>query len=68
MRVVGNGRTCRLNSTGAVVMDACDGGTPGDAVERLAARHPAIARTTLENDVLASVRSLLDRNVLVPAL
>ncbi len=68
VRVVGNGRTCRLNSTGAVVMDACDGGTPGDAVERLAARHPAIARTTLENDVLASVRSLLDRNVLVPAL
>ena len=31
-------------------MDACDGGTPGDAVERLAARHPAIARTTLENE------------------
>jgi hypothetical protein len=48
-------------------MDACDGGTPRDAVEALVDRHAAAGRAAVEADVLASVRSLLDRKIVEPA-
>jgi hypothetical protein len=47
-------------------MDLCDDGSPADALEQLAQRHPAVSRATIESDVLATVRSLLARNVIVP--
>jgi MoaA/NifB/PqqE/SkfB family radical SAM enzyme len=68
VRVAADGRTFRLNETAARVMDACDGGTPAAAVELLVGRHPQVSRAAVEADVLASVRSLLERNVIQPAL
>lgn len=68
VRVVEDGRTCRLNETAARVMDTCRDGAPVGAVELLAGRHPAVPRAAIEADVVASVRSLVDRKILLPAL
>jgi hypothetical protein len=67
VRAIESGRVCRLNRTAAIVMEALDGGTAGDAVDRLASRYPAIARERLEHDVIGSVRWLRSRGVVVPA-
>jgi MoaA/NifB/PqqE/SkfB family radical SAM enzyme len=67
VRVVADGRVCRLNGTAALILDSCDGGTPGEAVDALAARHPRVPRETLEEDVLTMVRWLLSRGVIRPS-
>jgi hypothetical protein len=67
VRVAADRRTCVLNETAALVMDACADGVPAAAVEALARRYPSVARETLETDVLRSVRSLHCRNILRPA-
>jgi len=66
VRVVEDGMTCRLNTTAARVMDACLDGSPADAIGSLAATHPAVSREAIEADVLGSVRSLLDRKIILP--
>ena len=68
VHLVGTGRICRLNATAAAVLDACDDGTPADAVAALADRHPAVELERLRTDVLAATRWLAARGVLVPAL
>ena len=68
VRIAEDGRTCRLNATAARVMDACDAAAPVGAVELLEQMHPEIPRAAVEADVLASVRSLLDRKVILPAV
>ncbi len=66
VRVVGDGRTYRLNHTAARVMDALNGGTPAAAVDELAQAYPGVARRALEEDVLANVRLLVARKVIEP--
>lgn len=66
VRVVGDGRTYRLNHTAARVMDALNDGTPAAAVDELAQAYPGVARRALEEDVLASVRLLVARRVIEP--
>ena len=63
VHLVGTGRICRLNATAAAVMDACGGGTPGDAVAALADRHPAVELERLRTDVLAATRWLAARGL-----
>jgi MoaA/NifB/PqqE/SkfB family radical SAM enzyme len=65
--VTPDGGIMRLNRTAALLLDALDGGTPTDAVERLAGRFGEGDRGRLEQDVLATGRSLTRRGVLVPA-
>src|SRR3712207_8573484 len=57
----GTGVVTRLNPTAASVFAACDGGTPGDALATLRARHPSVGEARLGRDVLRSVRMLLAR-------
>jgi hypothetical protein len=68
VRMVDASRVLRLNGTAAAVMDACDGGSTGDAVARLTASFPEQPRGRLEQDVLGTVRYLQGRGLLRPAL
>ncbi len=63
VRVAGSG-VARLNSTAAVVMDACAGGTPQEAAQRLAERHPDVPRDELERAAIGAARSLAGRRIL----
>jgi hypothetical protein len=56
-----------LNATAGLVLDAAGGGTPGDAVDLLCARNPGLDRAQLELDVIAAVRWLVARGLLIPA-
>jgi MoaA/NifB/PqqE/SkfB family radical SAM enzyme len=67
VRVKARGRTVQVNATTGVVMDACGAGTPGDAADALAARHPSIPRERLVRDALSAVRRLNVLGVLAPA-
>jgi hypothetical protein len=66
VRVLRDGRVCRLNRTASLVMDACDGGAAADAVAAVFARHPAVPRESLEAETLGSVRKLVERGILEP--
>lgn len=68
VRVLRDGRTCRLNRTASLIMDRCDGGTPADAVAAVSARHPDLPLGSLEAETLGSVRLLVERGILEPAL
>ena len=59
-----SGSVIRLNSTAALVMDACASGTPADAVERIADTTTGAAAGAIEHDVIAAVRRLTERGVL----
>ena len=63
----GRGTMTRLNSTAAITMAACDGGTPADAVARLRSRFPGVPEDRLVRDVLQAVRMLTGRGIAVPA-
>lgn len=67
VRVLRDGRICRLNRTASLVMDACDGGAPADAVNAVSARHPDVPLASLEAETLGSVRLLVERGILEPA-
>jgi MoaA/NifB/PqqE/SkfB family radical SAM enzyme len=67
VRVLSTREVHRLNRTAAAVMDACADGTPADAVERLLELHPGADRQALERDVLAAVRLMVARRIVVPA-
>jgi MoaA/NifB/PqqE/SkfB family radical SAM enzyme len=62
-----SGERTRLNPTGAATLDALADGTLGDAVDRLAGRHPEVPRDRLTGDVVAVARSLAAQGVIVPA-
>jgi MoaA/NifB/PqqE/SkfB family radical SAM enzyme len=67
VRTLPSGEVAHLNGTAATIAGALDGGTPADAVGRLARRYSVNDRARLERDVLAAGRSLLRRGILVPA-
>jgi hypothetical protein len=67
IRAVATGEVARLNGTAALLVQALDGGTPGEAVDRLADRFAATDQARLERDVLAAGRALSRRGLLVPA-
>jgi hypothetical protein len=66
IRVLDSGTTFRVNRTVAAVMDACSGGTPGDALRYLQARHREIPLERLERDTFRAVRWLTLHRVLEP--
>jgi len=65
VRVLADGRMCRLNRTAARVMDACGGGSPADAVTALR-RQPGAGDPV--RDVVDAVRDLVARGILVPSV
>jgi Fe-coproporphyrin III synthase len=65
VRVVRDGRVCRLNRTAARVLDACAGGTLGETIDALA-RAPGGESGSVERDVLATIHLLSERGVLQP--
>jgi MoaA/NifB/PqqE/SkfB family radical SAM enzyme len=67
VRVLDTSCTFRVNATAATVMDACDDGTPGDAVRLLRSRHPGIADEQLARDTVRAVRWLEANRLLRPA-
>jgi MoaA/NifB/PqqE/SkfB family radical SAM enzyme len=67
VRRTDTGRVTRLNATAAAVMDALDGGAPADAVAALSLAHPAVKPSTIEDDVLAVIRTLVGQGVVFPA-
>jgi MoaA/NifB/PqqE/SkfB family radical SAM enzyme len=67
VRTLRGGGVAHLNGTAAMIAGTLDGGTPADAVGRLARRFALNDPARLERDVLAAGRSLLRRGILVPA-
>jgi hypothetical protein len=49
-------------------MEACDDGTAGAAIERVAEAHPGVSRDRVEEDVLGGLRDLLAKGIVRPAL
>jgi hypothetical protein len=68
VRIPATGAITRLNATAVAVLDACSPGTAGEAVQALAAAYPSETRERVERDVRETVRSLLVRGILRPAL
>jgi Coenzyme PQQ synthesis protein D (PqqD) len=66
VRLVGDGTYLRLNGTAALVMDALDEGTVGEAIEQLDSRFD-IGAERATTDVLATVRALQRSRVIVAA-
>jgi MoaA/NifB/PqqE/SkfB family radical SAM enzyme len=66
VRVLDQRSTFRVNGTVGLVMDACAGGTPHDAVERLRGRHPSIPRERIARDTVRAVRWLTLNGLLRP--
>lgn len=67
VRRLADGGMVRLNFTGATAFEALAGGTPADAVAALGEEHPGIARSRLEDDVLAIARRLTRTGLILPA-
>ncbi len=61
-------RTHHLNRTASMVMDACAGGTPADAVAMLQGRFPSAGSERLVRDVVGAVRRLSAAGILATAL
>jgi hypothetical protein len=68
LRVVASGRACRLSANAGVVMDHLDGHTAEAAAAVLAAAHPDVERAAIDRDVIRTVRWLLHRAVIEPAV
>ena len=66
VRLVADGRYLRLNESGAVVMDALDGGTVDDAAGALSDRYGLNAERARE-DAIAATRDLVARRIVLPA-
>jgi Fe-coproporphyrin III synthase len=66
VRVLADGRMCRLNRTAARVMDVCRSGAPLDAVAELS-REQGARDDLVPRHVLTTVRDLVDRGILVPS-
>jgi MoaA/NifB/PqqE/SkfB family radical SAM enzyme len=68
VRVHDRAQVLCLNEPASVVLDACDGGTGADAVDALRARHPGVDPARLESDVAGTIRRLIARGAIRPAL
>jgi MoaA/NifB/PqqE/SkfB family radical SAM enzyme len=68
VRIPRTGSISRLNATAVAVLEACSPGTAADAVESLARAYPAEPRERIERDVRQTIRSLMERGILRPAL
>jgi MoaA/NifB/PqqE/SkfB family radical SAM enzyme len=68
IRIPATGAISRLNAAAVAVLEACSPGTAADAVEALVADYPGEPRERLERDVRETIRSLLARGILRPAL
>jgi hypothetical protein len=66
VRVPAAGRTFRINPSAALLLDALDGTTVGEAVAILSARHPELAPDRAQRDALAATASLCDLGLLLP--
>jgi len=66
VRLAGDGSYLRLNESGAVVMDALDGGTLADAASALRARY-GIDAERARQDAVAAARDLQKRGVVMAA-
>lgn len=66
VRLVADGRYLRLNESGAVVMDALDGGTVADAAGALSDRY-GLSDERARQDAVAATRDLVMRRVVLPA-
>lgn len=66
VRLVADGRYLRLNESGAVVMDALDGGTVDDAAGALSDRY-GLSAERARQDAIAAARDLVARRVVLPA-
>jgi MoaA/NifB/PqqE/SkfB family radical SAM enzyme len=66
VRLVADGRYLRLNESGAVVMDALDGGSVADAARALSDRY-GIGAERARQDAIAATRDLVNRRVVLPA-
>lgn len=66
VRVIDDGRVCRLNRTAGRVLDACASGTLLQTVDALA-RSAGVERERVETDALATIHLLAERGVLRPA-
>ncbi len=66
VRLSTDGRYLRLNESGAVVMDALDGGTLGDATAALSDRYGLDPERARE-DAIAATRELVRRGVVLSA-
>jgi hypothetical protein len=66
VRLAGDGSYLRLNESGAVVMDALDGGTLADAASALRARY-GIDAERARQDAVAATRDLQKRGVVMAA-
>ena len=64
---IAKGNVARLNATAAIVMDGCAGGTPAEALSRIAAAHPNRPQAELRRDIVATARRLAARGILAPA-
>jgi MoaA/NifB/PqqE/SkfB family radical SAM enzyme len=68
VRIPVSGSISRLNATAVRVLEACSPGTAGDAVHALAAAYAAEPVERIERDVRETIRSLVARGILRPAL
>jgi hypothetical protein len=57
----------RVNETALTILEALDGGSASDAVDRLGGLYPGVGREQLEADVLEGARALLSRGFVRPA-
>jgi MoaA/NifB/PqqE/SkfB family radical SAM enzyme len=66
LRVPAVGRTFRINPSAALLLDALDGTTVGEAVAVLSARHPELTLDRAQRDALTATASLCDLGLLLP--
>jgi hypothetical protein len=60
------GRTFRINPSAALLLDALDGRTVGEAAAVLSARHPELSRDRVQRDALTATATLFDLGLLLP--
>jgi MoaA/NifB/PqqE/SkfB family radical SAM enzyme len=63
VRLLADGRVCRLNGTAGLLLDRLDGGTLGEAADALAARYPQVPSDRVVLDAIRTVRWLSARGV-----
>jgi MoaA/NifB/PqqE/SkfB family radical SAM enzyme len=67
VRRLSDGRVIRVNETALTILEALDGGSASDAVDRLGDLYPGVGGAQLEADVLEGARALLARGFVRPA-
>lgn len=66
VRVLGNQHVHRLNATASAVLSSGTVRCLREVVDELGARHPGVERTSIQDDVLRTVRDLQARGVIAP--